>query len=128
MRVQGFRPWIDAGAYDVMMPDVKYAGGPDEMLRIANAMAGKGIMFSPHNPSGPISHMHSAHICAVCPCADLLEHQFDETPLFQHLLTPKLPSHTDGAITLPDSAGLGVALDESSHPFDVLVSVGGLQT
>jgi hypothetical protein len=40
-----------------MMPDVKYAGGLAEMLRIGAALAAHGVEVSPHNPSGPVSHV-----------------------------------------------------------------------
>lgn len=125
VRAEGFRPWIEAGAYDVMMPDVKYAGGPDEMLRIADEMAAGGVTFSPHNPSGPVSHLHSLHLCAACPGADLLEHQFDETPLFARLITPAAPESRNGAQPLPEGPGLGAGLDEAALPLDVLAAAGG---
>lgn len=125
VRVAGFRPWIDAGTYDVMMPDVKYCGGPDEMLRIAQAMAAGGVTFSPHNPTGPICHLHAAHVCAAVPEADLLEHQFDETPLFHRLVAPPLPEAAQGAITLTQAPGIGAAFDETAHPVAVLVAAGG---
>ncbi|WP_332695219.1 enolase C-terminal domain-like protein, partial [Bosea sp. (in: a-proteobacteria)] len=36
-----------ADAYDVMMPDMKYVGGVDEMLRTAEQLAERGIAVSP---------------------------------------------------------------------------------
>lgn len=107
----GFQPLLDAGAYDVMMPDVKYAGGPAEMLRIANAFNEYGVTFSPHNPSGPICHAASMQICSAIPGADLLEVQFDEAPEFTTLVIPPLPTPKDGAALLPEGAGIGVDLD-----------------
>src|SRR6185436_20717350 len=49
-----FRPYIDAGAYDVVMPDVKYAGGIGGILAIAAAARAHGIACAPHNPTGPV--------------------------------------------------------------------------
>ncbi|MDW4497209.1 enolase C-terminal domain-like protein [Sulfitobacter sp. D35] len=107
----GFRPYLEAGAYDVMMPDMKYAGGPSEMLRIAAELRRHGVVFSPHNPSGPICHAHSLHLCAALEDADLLEMQFDETPAFDALVDHALPQVTKGAIALsPDRPGIGVSL------------------
>lgn len=111
IRLAGFRPFLDAGAYDAMMPDVKYAGGPSEMLRIADAFAAAGVDFSPHNPSGPICHAISAQICAAVEGADLLECQFDEAPAFDAVQAPAPIRQADGAAVLPAGRpGAGVDL------------------
>lgn len=108
---RGFAPFLKAGAYDVMMPDVKYCGGPREMLEIAGEMARHGAEFSPHNPSGPICHLHSLHICATMGQGDLLETQFDETPMFDTLVTRPFAKPVDGHVPLPDAeTGLGLSL------------------
>ena len=113
IRAEGFRPYLLAGAYDVMMPDVKYAGGPGEMLRIAALLEQYNTTFSPHNPSGPISHAHSMHICGALETCDLLEVQFDETPLFDRLVDADFGPLQDGATAIDWSrAGLGVSLWE----------------
>jgi galactonate dehydratase len=107
----GFAPYFKAGAYDVMMPDVKYCGGPAEMRAIATDLARHGVAFSPHNPSGPICHAHSLHLCAATPGADLLEVQFDETPMFDSLVDRPPPPPIAGRVALPAGAtGLGLAL------------------
>lgn len=112
---QGFQPFLEARAYDVMMPDVKYAGGPDEMMRIAEQFTAAGVTFSPHNPSGPICHAHSLQICAAVPNLAVLETQFDETPLFDGLVGGGLPPAEDGIVGLSDSAaGIGMGLDQEA--------------
>lgn len=109
---KGFAPYLAAGAYDVMMPDVKYCGGPVEMLEIAADMRRHGVAFSPHNPSGPICHLHSLHICASLDEGDLLETQFDETPEFDRLIDENLPRCVGGEMALPSGdTGLGLALN-----------------
>ena len=72
--------------YDVLMPDVKYAGGYRGMLAIAEVCASEGVLFSPHNPSGPIAHLASMHVCAAAPGVLWLEHQWAESPLFDELV------------------------------------------
>ncbi len=111
IRTESFRPYLTAGAYDVMMPDVKYAGGPDEVMRISALLDRHGVSASLHNPTGPVCHIHSLHICAALRDCDLLEHQFDETPVFDALIEDGLPTSSGGAAT-PDweRAGLGVVL------------------
>ena len=107
----GFAPFLRAGAYDVMMPDVKYVGGLAEMLRLSDSFAQAKIGFSPHNPTGPICHAVSLHVCAAAPSLDRLEVQFDETDLFGALAGNALPHACGGISALPtEAAGLGVAL------------------
>lgn len=105
-----FAPVLEAGAYDVMMPDVKYAGGPDEMMRIAETFAEAGITFSPHNPSGPICHAQSLQICAALPDEAVLETQYDETPLFDELVSAGLPVISGGRAELATTQQ-GIAVD-----------------
>lgn len=106
----GFRAFVEAGAYDVMMPDVKYVGGLAEVLRIADLFEAKGIAFSPHNPSGPICHMASLIVSSVAPGLDRLEMQFDESPLFDDLVSHRLPPIRNGVSDLSEMNGLGVEL------------------
>lgn len=122
---EGFRPWLQAGAYDVMMPDVKYAGGPAEMLAIAAEFATFGVAFSPHNPTGPVCHAHSLHICAALADSDLLEAQFDETPEFSALTGHTIPGMDGGASALPERGpGLGLDFMPDQRGARTLVSTG----
>ena len=107
---QGFAPFLQAGAYDAMMPDAKYVGGLAEMLRLADAFAAAGVAFSPHNPTGPICHAASLQVCAAAGMTDRLEVQFDETPLFDQLVDGALPRPSGGSSALP--AGLGEGAGE----------------
>jgi galactonate dehydratase len=114
IRLEQFAPFIAAGAYDVLMPDVKYVGGLAEAIALAERMATAGIAFSPHNPSGPIAHAASVQLCAASPALDRLEMQWDETPLFTELTHPAPPLPERGVIAVPaDRPGIGVVLDRA---------------
>ena len=76
----GFKPLLEQGLYDVVMPDVKYAGGLAECLRIAELAARHGTAVSLHNPSGPVCHAHSVHLSAALEGSERLEYQHGETP------------------------------------------------
>jgi Enolase C-terminal domain-like len=116
-----FQPFAEAGAYDVMMPDIKYIGGIDEMRRTADLLTRHGIVTSPHNPTGPICHAVSIALCAALPQTGRLELQLDETPLFDDLVAGACPSPAGGAVTVPTAAGHGLSL--ASAPLDRLRSV-----
>jgi galactonate dehydratase len=109
----GFRPFIEAGLYDIVMPDVTYAGGLAEMRRIADFAASRGVRCSLRNASGPISHAASLHVSAVLDDFDFLEQQFDESSLFR-AICPALPIQRNGSTALPRGTGLGVTLDDEA--------------
>lgn len=108
--LEGFRPILEAGLYDVVMPDVKYAGGLEPTLRIAEFAAAHGTDCSPHNPTGPICHAHSLHVAALIERMPMLELQYEETPLFEQLADEGLPPFRDGTSRVPEGPGLGVRL------------------
>lgn len=108
----GFAPVIAAGAYDVLMPDVKYCGGHEEVRRIAALAQVHGIEIAPHNPTGPICHAHTVQVCATIPNLGRLEVQFGETPLFFGIAAGAVPAISGGTAPVPDLPGLGAALAE----------------
>jgi len=110
--LDGFAPFIAAGAYDVIMPDVKYVGGYDEFKRTAAQAARSGVAVSPHNPTGPICHAASLFVCGAIEGFSILEHQLDETPLFAALAGGLLPQPAGGASAIPHGSGLAVSLDQ----------------
>jgi galactonate dehydratase len=112
--VDAFAAFLDAGAYDVVMPDVKYVGTLAAMLRIATRAASAGAACAPHNPSGPIAHAASLQVSAAMADFLVLEMQFDETPHFDALVAGALPRVVDGAIAAPTGPGLSVAIDPAA--------------
>lgn len=105
------RPFVTGGCYDVVMPDMKYIGGYGGMLAVGALCATNGVVCAPHNPSGPICHAASLHAAAALPGFEVLEHQYDESPLFDALVGGRLPDHAGKTSALPTGPGLGVALD-----------------
>ncbi|WP_372624447.1 mandelate racemase/muconate lactonizing enzyme family protein [Falsiroseomonas sp.] len=110
-----YRRVIEAGGYDVLMPDAKHAGGIEEIRRIAALAQTAGVEIAPHNPTGPVCHAHSVHLCSVVPNFLLLEVQFGETETFFDLVEGESLRFVDGAAKLPQAPGLGVALAAGPH-------------
>lgn len=109
-----YRAILDAGCYDVWMPDIKYAGGHEEIRRIAALAQTAGIEIAPHNPTGPVCHAHSVHLCATLPNLLPLEVQFGETERFFTMVAGHDLRFASGTATLPQVPGLGIALDEAA--------------
>lgn len=108
-----YRSIIEAGCYDVLMPDIKYAGGHEEIRRIAALAQTAGVEVAPHNPTGPVCHAHSVHLCATIPNLLPLEVQFGETDRFFTLVTGHDLRFARGTARLADAPGLGNALEEA---------------
>jgi galactonate dehydratase len=104
--------------YDVLMPDIKYCGGFRGMRAIAAVCADHGVDLAPHNPTGPIAHVASIHACACAPSVLWLEHQWNESPLFDALAGP-MPRLASGAVDVPATRGVGARIDAAiaaAHP------------
>lgn len=112
-----------AALYDVLMPDIKYAGGFGGMRAIAEVCAQHDVAFSPHNPTGPIAHLASIHACAAAASVLWLEHQWGESPRFYDLIGGDIAPLVDGAFVVPPGPGLGATLDRAvalRHPYVAL--------
>jgi galactonate dehydratase len=115
-----FQTLFEEALYDVVMPDIKYCGGPLEMLKIAQRAAEHGVLFSPHNPSGPVCTWHSLQIAALAPECAMLELQFEESPLYEQLLDGPAMSTQGGGLSLERAYGESLALNTQllqAHPF-----------
>ena len=118
--LERFRPLVETGAYDVLMPDIKYCGGHEELRRIAALAASAGIEIAPHNPSGPICHAHSVHAACAIANVPALEVMFDESPLFFSAMSGTVPSLDGGRARPTETPGLGCAPDPEAfaqHPW-----------
>jgi galactonate dehydratase len=109
--ISGFAPLSRNRTVDVIMPDVKHCGGLLELTRIAAAAEHDGVAVAPHNPSGPVSTAASVQVGAVLRNFRLLELQWGEADWRRDVLTPP-ERFENGAIQVPDAAGLGVALND----------------
>jgi galactonate dehydratase len=106
------RAAVQAGLVDVLMPDVKHAGGLARARALGTEFPSVGI--SPHNPCGPIATGHSAHLFVTCPTATVLEYAFGEVE-WRSALVYGAERIRGGYLRLPEAPGLGLDLD-LSHP------------
>jgi galactonate dehydratase len=82
------------------------------MLRIGAAQKQADVAFAPHNPSGPVAHAASLEVCAAAAAVDYLEIQFDETPMFDGVLSQKGEGLSRPTVTLsPQRHGLGICVN-----------------
>ena len=115
-----FQTLFEEALYDVVMPDIKYCGGPLEMLKIAQRAAEYGVLFSPHNPSGPVCTWHSLQIAALAPECAMLELQFEESDLYDAVLDGAPLSSQGGSLSLERPYGQSLGLNTQllqAHPY-----------
>jgi galactonate dehydratase len=109
--VDSFRNIFSEKIYDLVMPDVKYCGGPLVMLEIANLAAEFGVKFAPHNPTGPICHLHSAAVAAVASDFDMLEVQFNESHYFNEIINSSALLVKNSNIEAPSNLDISLNLE-----------------
>ena len=105
----GFRYIVENKAMDILQPDVYWAGGISELLKICALASTFDLPVIPHGHSShATAHLIASQSPAVCPIQEYLvkwniAHQY----FLRDKLTPQ-----DGTIRVPQSPGLGLALDQ----------------
>ncbi len=108
---EGFWEYLSQGAVDVIMPDVKHAGGISECRRIPALAETRNIPVAPHSPAGPVSTIAGVHLAASIRNFLILEYAFGEVPWREQLISP--PERVEGGfMPLPEGPGLGVELNQ----------------
>jgi galactonate dehydratase len=108
--LEGFRPFLTEHIVDVLMPDVKHAGGLMETMNIANAARMSNCLIAPHNPSGPVATVATGHIVSTMSNFAILEYAWGEVDWRADLIIPPEPVR-DGYLRISDKPGLGYRLD-----------------
>lgn len=110
----GFRPMLEQGAVDIIMPDLQKAGGLGEGQRIANLADLYYVPFAPHMVASYLGAMAACHVCASVRNFMILEWQtyFDTNPLYKEIVTYDGPQVEKGFITVSDKPGIGVEINE----------------
>jgi galactonate dehydratase len=115
-----FKPFFEAGAVDIIQPDLSHAGGILEVRKIAAMAEAYDVAVAPHCPLGPLALGACLQIAACTP-----NHAIQEISLGIHYnvgghdllnfctnkeaLTP-----VGGYLPVPEGPGLGVEIDEAA--------------
>lgn len=106
--ISGLLAFIDAGATDVVLPDLRLTGIRHGMAMCEFAAA-KGQLVSLHNPVGPVLDAVSRHVAAALPDFLILERPVRESPMWENL-NPQGATLVDGCAVFGPHPGLGIAL------------------
>jgi len=106
-----FTKLMEEDVLDVVMPDVKFCGGPVEAYLIGRELEARWEgSVSMHCPSGPLSLLASAHATAAFGNKIPLEHAVYEADWRHEVLEP-FEIVKDGYLELPEGNGLGGRVD-----------------
>jgi D-galactarolactone cycloisomerase len=120
-RRQSFQPWLDAGAFDIVQPDVTKVGGISEARRIAWMAGERGARLIPHGWNTAVGLAADLQLASALSTTDLVEY-LTGSPFIDELAAEKWKLDAEGMLAIPDRPGLGIRID-----LDALESVSGMK-
>jgi L-alanine-DL-glutamate epimerase-like enolase superfamily enzyme len=106
----GFKQLLDAGAADVIQPDIYWAGGISETLKICTLASTYDVEVIPHGHSShATAHLLYAQPPQLCP---YLEYLLKWNAINQFFVREPLQP-VNGVVVPPERPGLGMDLDEA---------------
>lgn len=112
-RRQSFQPWLQAGAFDIVQPDVTKVGGISEERRIGWMAQENGVRFIPHGWNTALGLAADLHLSSAFPGTDLVEYITGSTYI-DDLIEGGWSLDEEGMLAIPDAPGLGVSVDEKA--------------
>jgi L-alanine-DL-glutamate epimerase-like enolase superfamily enzyme len=109
-RRQSFQPWLTAGAFDIVQPDVTKCGGLSEQRRIAQMAVDNGVRFIPHGWNTTVGLASDLQIASAFAGTDLVEY-LTGSPFIDDLCAGGWKLDADGMLAIPDKPGLGIDLN-----------------
>ncbi len=112
-----FAPVLRAGAASILQPALGRAGGIWEVKKIAAMAEVYNAQLAPHLYAGPVEWAANLHLATSIP--NILMAETIETP-FHNTLIKRGIQVNQGFITLTDTPGLGIEVDEDlarAHPY-----------
>jgi D-galactarolactone cycloisomerase len=109
-RRQAFQPWIERRAVDILQPDCTKNGGLSESRRIAWSAYDHNIQVVPHGWNTAVGLAADLQFSAAIPVARYVEY-LTPCAYIDGLLAEPFRLDDQGWLTIPDTPGLGVAID-----------------
>jgi len=114
-----FREVFERRAAGIVNPDTAHVGGITAMVRIGAWAEACDVALAPHCPLGPIAFAARLQVDAVCHNAVLQEHASSihyngDIGHGTYVAGGAGAAQRDGFVAIPDGAGLGVEVDETT--------------
>ncbi len=109
-RRQSFQPWLEAGAFDIVQPDVTKVGGISEERRIGWMAQEHGVRFIPHGWNTAIGLAADLQLSSAFADTDFVEY-ITGSPYVDAIVATPWQLDADGMLAIPATPGLGITLD-----------------
>lgn len=109
-RRQSFQPWLQAGAFDIIQPDVTKVGGISEERRIGWMAQENGVRFIPHGWNTAVGLAADLHLSSAFANTDFVEY-ITGSPYIDELTVGGWQLDADGMLAIPTAPGLGITMD-----------------
>ena len=112
-----FRDLVTEGCLDVLQPDAACVGGITGLRRVCTMAQDHNLVFTPHTWGNGIGLVANAHLTAGLADAPFLEYPYDppewDVDRRDYMMAEPCRVDAQGWLVLPDTPGLGIALDEA---------------
>jgi D-galactarolactone cycloisomerase len=112
-RRQSFEPYLKAGAFDMVQPDVTKVGGISEERRIGRMAEENGARMIPHGWNTAVGLAADLQLASALPKTDLVEYK-TRSPYIDEITTGGWKLDQDGMMPIPDAPGLGIEIDHAA--------------
>ena len=109
-RRQSFAPFIEAGAFDIIQPDVTKVGGITEQRRIFELAEQHGVQYVGHGWNPALGLAADLQMAAAFPNTKYVEY-IGGSRYVDGILDQPFSLDDDGYLSIPNTPGLGVKLD-----------------
>jgi L-alanine-DL-glutamate epimerase-like enolase superfamily enzyme len=112
-RRQSFQPWLEAGAFDIVQPDVTKVGGISEERRIAWMAQEHGVKFVPHGWNTAVGLAADLQLASAFPGTDLVEY-LNGSPFIDEIVEEPWRLDAEGMLAIPEGPGLSLRLNRDA--------------
>jgi L-alanine-DL-glutamate epimerase-like enolase superfamily enzyme len=112
-RRQSFQPWLEAGAFDVVQPDVTKVGGISEERRIGWMAQEHGVRFIPHGWNTAVGLAADLQLASAFAHTDLVEY-LAGSPYVDEIAAGGWRLDAEGMLPISEKPGLGLELDRDA--------------
>jgi D-galactarolactone cycloisomerase len=109
-RRQAFQPFLQAGAFDIVQPDVCKVGGISEERRIGWMAQENGARLIPHGWNTAVGLAADLQLASALPDTDLVEY-ISGSAYVDDIKAGGWTLDADGMLAIPTTPGLGLDLD-----------------
>lgn len=109
-RRQGFAPYLNRRAFDIVQPDTTKGGGLSESRRIGWQAQDCGVRLIPHGWNTGVGLAADLQLAAALAATDLVEYKTGSAYI-DDLVAGGWALDDDGFLAIPSGPGLGIALD-----------------